>query len=372
MRIAIDCRYIRERPSGIGAYVRALVERIPERAGEDELVLWTHPAAPRPLSRAANVRQVTVRAQVNNLPWLVLPRLLAPMADVELLHAPSNILGRGIPCRTVVTIHDLMWVQSPQLCERNRFKRLFKAPFYRNGIARALREATRIVAISQATADAITALSPAAAQRVRVIHHGIESCFTPPEDAAAAMARCEALGAKPPFLLVVGQNAPYKNQQAIVEAFAAAVRPRDLSLVFVHRFAKGSALARAVTDGGIQDRVTWLQKVSAADVIALMQSAQALVQFSRMEGFGMPALEAMACGTPVIASDIPVLAEVLGAAGVKVALEVSALSAAITRLSREQAWREELSARGLERARQFSWERCAAEHLEVYREALNA
>jgi glycosyltransferase involved in cell wall biosynthesis len=85
----------------------------------------------------------------------------------------------------------------------------------------------------------------------------------------------------------------------------------------------------------------------------------------------MPALEAMACGTPVIASDIPVLAEVLGGAGIKVPLDVRALADAIGRLSRDAAWREDLAALGLERAQDFDWDRCARDHLEVYREALN-
>jgi glycosyltransferase involved in cell wall biosynthesis len=371
MRVAIDCRYVRERPSGIGAYVRALIDRIPQRAPDDQWLLWAHPRAPNPLSPASNVRHVTVRAQANNIPWLWFPRLWTPLDGIDLVHAPSNILARGIPCPSVVTVHDLMWLLTPEMCERSALKRIIKSPFYRDGIGRALREATRIVAISRATADAIQRVDPRAASRTEVIHHGVESRFQPPRDRAAAMKRCEALGAKPPFLLVVGQNAPYKNQQAIVKAFAAADRPKDLSLVFVHRFAKGSALSRAVIDGGVQERVTWLEKVTDADVIALMQSAMALVQFSRVEGFGMPALEAMACGTPVIASDISVLSEVLGPAGVKVPLRISELADAIGKLSRDAAWRDDLSALGLERAKDFTWDVCAEKHLEIYRDALN-
>lgn len=372
VRFAIDCRYIRERPSGIGAYVQALIDRMPQRAPNDELVLWAHPAAPQPLHEAANVTETVVRARANNLPWLFFPRRLAPFEGIDLLHAPSNVLPRNIPCRSVVTVHDLMWLDTPQLCEQSGFKRMFKTPFYQAGLRNALEHANRIIAISQATADAIARVAPQALPRVRVIRHGIESRFRPPANAAATRARCEQLGATGPYLLVVGQNAPYKNQRAIVEAFAAADRPRELGLVFVQRLNAGSDIRRAVDEHDIDDCVTWLSSVTDDDVIALMQSALALVQFSRAEGFGMPALEAMACGTVVIASDIPPLKEVLGPAGVTVPLSVRALAEAIGRVSRDAAWREDLQALGLERAKTFDWNLNADAHLEVYREALNA
>ena len=140
----------------------------------------------------------------------------------------------------------------------------------------------------------------------------------------------------------------------------------------MQRLNAGSDIRRAVDEHDIDDCVTWLSSVTDDDVIALMQSALALVQFSRAEGFGMPALEAMACGTVVIASDIPPLKEVLGPAGVTVPLSVRALAEAIGRVSRDAAWREDLQALGLERAKTFDWNLNADAHLEVYREALNA
>ena len=115
--------------------------------------------------------------------------------------------------------------------------------------------------------------------------------------------------------------------------------------------------------------MTWLPAVGGPELVELFQGALALIQFSRLEGFGMPALEAMACGTPVVASDIAPLVEVLGGAALHVPLQAAALAAALRRIVEEDGLRAELSARGVERAAGFSWDRCAAGHLEVYREA---
>jgi glycosyltransferase involved in cell wall biosynthesis len=135
------------------------------------------------------------------------------------------------------------------------------------------------------------------------------------------------------------------------------------------RLARGMESARALGRRlGVADRVVVLSGVSGDDLVALLRGARALVQFSRDEGFGMPALEALACGTPVIASRIPALTEVLGDAALHVPLDGS-LPRALERVAASPALREELSARGLERARAFSWDKSAALHLEVYREA---
>jgi glycosyltransferase involved in cell wall biosynthesis len=368
MRAAIDCRYLRERPSGIGTYVRALIDRVPSLAPDDQFQLWAHPRAGRPLAAADNVREIVVRAEANSLSTLLWPARLAPLQDTDVVHFPYNILGRGIRCATVVTIHDVMWVTERELCEPSAFRRLYQAPFYRAGIRRALIRASRLVTVSEASADAVLALLPDAARRLRVIPHGVERRFRPATDPARVAERCALLGARPPFALAVGQDAPYKNHRGILEAFAAAELDPEVKLVFVHRLGQG-ALRRRAHELGVSERVVGLSELADDDVLALLQAALVLVQFSRAEGFGMPALEAMACGTPVIASTIPALAEVLGPAGVKVPLDVRALAEALGQVCGDASWREDLGAIGLERARDFDWDRSAAAHLEVYREA---
>ena len=224
LQISIDCRYVRKQASGIGAYVKALVDRLPLLRPAARFHLWVDPSAPRPLSAEDNVRETEVRPPANGLSTLFVPSRLVDLEDADVLHEPFNILGRGIPCPTVVTIHDLMWLESPAHAEGLSLATPFKAAFYADGIRRALRDATRLVAISRATADVIRRVDPVAARKVRVIPHGIEVRFRPPRDRSAARAvSLERLGIRGRYLLVVGQNTPSKNHRAVLEAFAAGV-----------------------------------------------------------------------------------------------------------------------------------------------------
>ncbi len=381
LRVSIDCRYVRQRPSGIGAYVRALIDRLPDLDRTTQFQLWVDPRAPRPLSRDDNVSETVVRPPANGLSTLFVPSRLVDLTEIDVLHEPFNILGRGIPCPTVVTIHDLMWLESPSDAEGLSLATPFKAVFYADGIRRALSKGTRLIAISQATAEAIRRIEPAAAKRVRVIPHGVEPRFRPAVEQRAARELAERrLGIRGRYLLVVGQNTPSKNHVAVLEAFAAARLPRDVHLVMLQRLYRGrrigvlraTRLDERARQLGVADRVVFPEHVSDDTVVGLLQGAQALVQFSRYEGFGLPGLEALACGTPVIASDIPPLVEVLGGAALHVPLSREKLARAMERLLRDPGLSHELSARGPERAREFSWERSAAMHFDVYREAARA
>lgn len=377
MRISLDCRYIRERPSGIGAYVQALVDRLPGLDPSSTFQLWTHPAARGKLATRAGMTEVEVRAGANSPPTLLWPSRLVDLRGIDVLHEPFNILGRGIQTRTVVTIHDLMWIFTPSQCEGLSVATPGQALFYRDGILRALHQATRLIAISKATADAIGVVVPEALPKTRVIHHGVEACFQPPSDRTTLRAALLERHGLESYFLVVGQNSPSKNHAAILEAFAAARLDRRIKLVLVQRlYAKsGNPLSRAVPldqrarELGIAEQVQFVSGLSRDHVIQLIQGAMALIQYSRFEGFGMPALEAMACGTPVIASDIAPLVEVLGGAGLHASLRPEDLASALRRLAESEALRSELGEFALERSQAFSWDRCAREHLEVYREA---
>jgi glycosyltransferase involved in cell wall biosynthesis len=370
MEIAIDARYIRERPSGIGAYVRALIDRLPALAPGDQFHLWVDPRARRPLTPFPSVRETVVGAAANSLPTLLWPSRLADLDAASVFHAPFNILGRGVRCATVVTVHDLIWILTPAAAEGLSFATPFQAIFYRDGILRALRSATRIVAISKATADSILFVEPEARRRICVVPHGVDARFRPPE--SRERAREEAariLGTTAPYFLVVGQNAPFKNHEQVLRAFAASGLASSARLVLLQRLNPGGELAQLARRLGVRASLIPLSTVEAEQVVSLLQGALALLQFSRFEGFGMPAAEAMACGTPVIASTIPALLEVLGGAGLSVDLSPGDLARALRRVAEEPALREELSGRGLARARELSWDRSAEAHLEVYRAA---
>src|SRR5437867_18727 len=137
MRVAIDARYIREKPSGIGAYVQAIIDRVPLDALGDRFLLWAHPRARRPLSTAPNTEELTVRSGPNAPLTLLWPRQCAPFDNVDVFHSPHNLLPRGLSCATVVTIQDLMAIDAPGL-HLQGLERLVKSVYYQQAVWRAL------------------------------------------------------------------------------------------------------------------------------------------------------------------------------------------------------------------------------------------
>lgn len=367
-RFVIDARYVSSRPSGIGICVAALIARLPALAPEARFHLWTHPECPNPVS-APNVTTSVVSAPADGVRTLLMPARVAPLSSDDVVHFPFSLLGRGLPCPSVVTIHDLMWLEHAEKVDARPLVNRVRAGFYQTGMRYALRHATRLIAVSQATADRIHAVSPESSRRVRVIHNAASPAFVPPTDLDATLERAAKLvGSDAPYYLVVGKNEPYKAHQLVLEAFAHEARAGEL-LVLVQRTRQGAGLSRLAQRLGIAHRLRWLPTLSEAELVTVVQAARALLQPSLVEGFGIPALEAMAAGCPVIASDTPALVEVLGGAGLHAAVgDAAGLASAMNKL-RSLSLREELRARGFERARAFSWDVAAQRTLEVYREA---
>jgi glycosyltransferase involved in cell wall biosynthesis len=318
---------------------------------------------------APNVTCVTVPATADGLRTLLRPASLDTLERADVMHFPFSLLGRGLPCATVVTIHDLMWLEQPAKVDGRPVLRHARANYYRVGMLNALRNATRLIAVSQATADRIAAVRPEAAERVRVIHNAADPVFVPPADLGAAARRAaELIGSNAPYYVVVGKNEPYKAHQLVLEAFARESNPEEL-LVLVQRARGGEGLVKLAKKLRISGQVRWLPALSEPDLVTVLQAARALFHPSLVEGFGIPVLEAMAAGCPVIASDTPALVEVLGGAGLHAAVGDSAGLATAMRKVRSAELRADLRTRGLTRARAFSWDAAAAATLEVYREA---
>jgi glycosyltransferase involved in cell wall biosynthesis len=297
------------------------------------------------------------------------PRRYGRFDEVDLFHSPHNMMPRGLPCATVVTVHDVMALERPEL-HLQGLERLVKSTYYRQAVWRALRESTRIIAPTRAAADRICALEPGAATRVHVIYEAAAPCFRPAQGEEPLRRSVLALtGAGAPYVLVVGANSATKRHADAVAAFAAGV-PVPWRLVLVQRRGSQRGLANLAERLGIADRVVWIAGITRDDLITLMQAADVLVQPSLYEGFGLPVIEAMACGCPVVASDIPVFREITaGAAALAEPQHVEHLAEALRMVLTSPTRRREMAAAGLARAGQFSWDRCASETLEVYHEA---
>jgi glycosyltransferase involved in cell wall biosynthesis len=367
IRVAIDARYVREKPSGIGVYVQALVDRLPSLATEDRFCFWAHPLAQRPLSCAANASELVVHPGPNSPFTIFWPRRYVSFENVDVFHNPHNLMPIGLTNPTVVTIHDTIAIDHPKL-EFQGMERIAKSFYYSQAIWRALKSATRLIAPSKATADRICALVPDAAKRITVIWEAAAESFRPADDSVRL--RAAALtGGDGPYLILVGANTATKRHDLAIAAFARAV-PSPWRLVLLQRRRASEDLVRLARCLQIIDRTIWLRAVDRDDVIALMQSAAGLIQPSLYEGFGLPVIEAMACGIPVIASDIPPFREITnGTALLFPPGDLDALANALRDFVRSAEMRDSLGKQGLARSRDFSWDRCAEQSLEVYRDA---
>jgi glycosyltransferase involved in cell wall biosynthesis len=370
-RILIDCRYLNGRPSGIGEMVVALATHLPRQAPDLDFTLLTSPAAPQLLSKDANVTCLQVAAPVNGpgTMWFM-PRMV-DLGDIDLFHAPANILPAGLTMPTVTTIHDLMWLEHPEWCSPGLLHPVRKA-FFAGGIRRALRRSTAIAAISDATGTAITRQFPDAEMRTHVTLSGVSEDFAPVQRNAGALAGC-GLDPERRYILVVGQFAPYKNHDGAIRAFAAACRTiEDIDLVLVQRQGPSSAaLLKLSRKLGIGDRVRFTGPVERVELIQLYSSAAFLLHPSLCEGFGNPVLEAMACGCPVITSSISAMPEVAGGAALLAdPHDTDDLARQIIEVLGDDGLAQDLRRRGHARAKEMRWERFAEANLSIYRRVL--
>jgi glycosyltransferase involved in cell wall biosynthesis len=365
MRFVIDARRAGARPSGIGTYIRAVGTRLAEHTSA-AVRFWVPPDAP-PIAERPNVthhRMGSGTASVGSLLW---PSRLDRFQVDDVFHATANILGYGLKCRSIVTLHDVIWLEHPEWCQPNPWLLPFSRRYFSLGIRHGLAAAQRIITVSHAAADTILRTAPGVRERLVVIPLAADPEFRPPESRAESEVRAvQLLGFSAPYFLVVGQNQASKGHSYALQAFARARVPGQ-RLVFVQRLRQGRGLHAEAQALGIAEHISFVGAQSRSDLVCLMQCATALVQPSLAEGFGLPALEAMACSCPVIASAGGSLEEVLGGAGCLVPAATSEpLADALVRLASDPGYRAELSARGLDRAPSFSWDRTARLTLEVY------
>ncbi|MCX7682258.1 MAG: glycosyltransferase family 4 protein, partial [Anaerolineae bacterium] len=282
----------------------------------------------------------------------------------DLVHGPVFVGPLLAPCPTVITVHDLSFLRFPELFRPAN--RLYLALMTRLSA----RRAHRLIAVSAFTAAETTRLLGIPSERISVIYHGVDPAFRPlpPDEVAEFRHR---MGLPPRFVLFVGTLEPRKNLVRLVEAFAR-IRDNQVRLVLVG--GQGwlcAELFASVEALGLTERVIFAGYVDNETLPLWYNAATVLAYPSLYEGFGLPVLEAQACGTPVLASNTSSLPEAAGDAAIMVPPDdVEALATALDQLLSSEGLRQEMRERGLRHAAQFSWQRTARETAQVYRLAL--
>jgi radical SAM superfamily enzyme YgiQ (UPF0313 family)/glycosyltransferase involved in cell wall biosynthesis len=367
MRIAFDGSALRPNRTGVGYYSEHLLRHLTQAAGpDDELIVLSN----RPVETSAPLPEaVRVMHDARRVPRMIWMQTRAAMAlrtlGADVAHFTNGMMPLASSIPTVVTIHDMSLRLLPRYHPARRV--LLNRPL----MDVAARRAAAIVTVSESAKHDIERLYGLDRGRVHVVYEAAAPAFRPVTDleALARTRRKYALG--PRTILYVGTIEPRKNLPTLIDAFAGRLRTGELNhqLVCVGPYGWLSrGLERALERSGVADAVVFAGYVPFEDLPALYSAAEMFVYPSMYEGFGLPVIEAMACGTPVVAGLAAAVAEVGSDAVERVErLDADALGDALVRLARDPARRVCLRDAGLARAGQFSWSRAARQTLDIYR-----
>jgi glycosyltransferase involved in cell wall biosynthesis len=375
LRIVVDARRLAD--FGIGTYIRNLVRSLAQIDALNHYALITStPDVPEFAGLPDNFETLLYnRKNRTGLAQLEYSFFLRNL-KTDLFHIPLNAVPLWMPKPYVVTTHDMSTLL---FGEQSGYRSNVRRSYLRRGLLRA----DRVMAVSIATRRDVQTVLGIPPNRIRVVYNAPDPVFCPqgasqPSRNGHEIQRVlDRYRIHYPFLLYVGRTNPQKNIPRLVEAFAVARgelqnQPayRDLRLIIIgDEIARHPSLRHAVIKSRVESSVRFLGFVPIETLCSFYQAASAFVFPSLYEGFGLPPLEAMACGTPVVCSHVSSLPEVVGDAAVIVNPEnVFDIARGMKEILLDDNLRKRLIARGLEQVRQFSWERTASQVLQAYEE----
>jgi glycosyltransferase involved in cell wall biosynthesis len=375
-RIVIDTRHIRD--FGIGTYIRNLVHALAKLDSDNRYLLVTYSADTQEWSGLPPNFELAIyeRKDSELFDQVAFPLYLRGL-HANLYHIPLNVISLLMPTPYVVTVHDMSSLLYDEMPARQRRFRRYQ---FRRGLERA----GRIIAVSNATQRDIEGLFGINARKIRQIYNAPDPQFLavgPDPSDPEQQLTLERYQIRRPFLLYVGTIRPQKNIPRLVEAFAVLRAELeghptygDLRLIIIgDEISRHPEVRRTVIQTRVEQAVRFLGFVPFDTLRTFYASAAAFVFPSLYEGFGLPPLEAMASGTPVVTSNVSSLPEVVGDSAVLVNPEnVFEIARGIREALINESLREALISRGQQQARKFSWEATAQQVLAVYREFAGA
>jgi glycosyltransferase involved in cell wall biosynthesis len=364
MRIAIDARKLRD--FGIGTYLRNILIELSRLDRETDYIVLCRPddvESGDVLGR--NFRMVPETAPTYSIAEQFRIPLSLARERVRLVHEPHYVLPPLVRCRSVVTIHDCIHLMFPQYLPSKL------AHVYAKGsMWAAAHKADRILTVSEASKRDILRFFDVPPEKVAVIYNAIDERFLAPANAERMELVRQRYQLDHPFVLYVGNIKPHKNIERLIDAFGRARSqcPDDLKLVIIgDEISKYPGLRQSVHKHKLDKHVRFLGFQPMETLAAFYRLARAFVFPSLYEGFGLPPLEAMACGSPVVTSNVSSLPEVAGGAALLVdPYDADAIAGGIVQAVTDETLRADLITRGLDRARSFSWPQSVRKIHEIY------
>lgn len=360
MKVAIDMRALPR--TGIGNYSQALLEGLPK--------LFPATIKTLPVTDEVIISRQKRQGYIDRLRGLwweqqKLPNILRKN-QVDILHNPMN---HGLPmkqvCKSVVTVHDVI----PLVFREQYLKTFVERTYYNLALKVAMSRSSMIITDSTFSMNEIIKYLDVPIKKIRVIPLACGKEFKPVLEMNRLKNVREKFGLRRPFLLTIGGNEPRKNAVRLINIFEGISEKYDVDLVVVGGNWRGNGFSKGILKA---NNVYFLGSVEQEDLVALYSAAELFVFPSLYEGFGLPILEAMACGSPVVASNTSSIPEVAGDAALLFdPRDQEDMNRIIVGILSSRETKEELKQKGLERAKKFTWESTLNQTREAYRDVLS-
>ncbi len=367
-RVLLDARKLTD--YGIGSYVSHLLRGLGERPDLELTLLLRSGHEERAAHLAPRARLVTVAARGYSAAEQARLPLTLLKERADLVHFPHYAVPLVSPRPAVVTVHDVI-----QLFYPPRQRRLLALAYLRVVMGAALRRSRRVITVSRASRRDLIALFGADPERLVVVPNGADEQLASRPPAAEIEQVKTAYGLRPPLVLVVGNDKPHKNLDVVLRSYHLARRRHRLpgQLVMVGGPGPDHPIARRAARLGLAERVRCLGRIPFAHLRCLYHLSAVLLHVALYEGFGLPVLEAMRAGLPVVTANVGAMREVgEGSARLVNPLDVDEIAAALEQVLVDDPLRRRMAEAGRRRAESLTWGRAVESTVEVYRQALGA
>ncbi|MBI4744908.1 MAG: glycosyltransferase family 4 protein [Actinobacteria bacterium] len=362
MRIGIDGRMVLDKTTGIGQYTFNILKELAQIDKKNQYIIFSDDRLKEFVSDKDNFILEKTGTKVFSVSEQVVLPFLISKNKIDVFHTPSFAAPVFLPCSSIMTIHDLIHLNFPDL-----FSRKVRI-YYEEVVKRAALRMKKIIAVSESSKKDIIKWLNLDPDKIVVIYNGVSRIYHPTEDENTLNSVKNKFGISKRFILFVGNRKPHKNILRLIEAFKILKNKVDCSLLIItdndSRFTEPE---EKVLELDLSNDVIISGPVENEELPLLYSAADVFILPSLCEGFGLPALEAMSCGTPVVASETSSLPEVIGSAGILIdPYDVNSIADALEKILEDDVLRKEMIKRGYSQAAKFNWRDTAGKTLEVY------